>query len=210
MPLFRSKPEKVKFGKFSEGYFKTEVQKILWQEEMVLAEGFFAHAKDPYGAQPLPVLLPGTSPYTYLAVTQWRFIEGFLANGEFASYEFQHSNPEIFKQRALYYFTYSNPNLHDDDYSRSTYLTSKEIAEAILRNLRGIKPSIPEKTKIFLEKEFFGEGPLADLARVKLQSEYMWIEVCDTCGGKMLVPDDSENSSQKSNNECRTCLRARI
>lgn len=212
MAFFRLRSKNINFGKFSESHFKSEVLKILWRGETVLAEGFFAHAEDPYGVQDLPVFLPGTNPHTYLVITQWRFIESSLNNGEFVSHEFKYSKPEIFKQRSRFYLTYTHPAPEGSEYlnPRITYLVSKDIADAILQNLKGSQPYPPEVTKIFLAKEFFGEGPLADVGRITLGQDYMWIEVCETCGGSMLAAEDAETSLAISNNKCRVCLRVTL
>jgi hypothetical protein len=83
------------------------------------------------------------------------------------------------------------------------------VADAIEHNQTSVKPSPPEKTEINLAKKSWGEGPLAELAKQKSGRDYMFVEVCSTCLGTMLVSDEMEKAQEKKNLYCQTCLRIR-
>lgn len=209
MGLFGKGTSKPSFTSFSEQHFKVGVQRILWKGENLLADGFFEDGPDPMGEEDGLKGIFGGNSHTYVAATNWRIILGYLANGHFSSHEYFNTEPQIRKVGSKIYFTYSNPVLKASNSHtfRSTYSISKEVAEAIERNLHVTKPAQTEQTQIHLSRKSWGEGPLAELAKVKSGRDHMLIEVCTECTGTMLVPDDIETAPEKGNLQCRTCLR---
>ena len=186
--------------------------RILWHREELVADGFFEDGPDPMGEEdPLKGIFRGYS-HTYLAVTTWRVILGYLPNGEFSSHEFVNTEPKIQTSGGKFYFTHKNPILKTGSTPtrRSTYSISKEVARAIELNLTNKKPTQIEETKIHLSRKSWGEGPLADIARIKSGRDHMLIEVCATCTGTMLVPEAIDPVPDNGNLHCRTCLRVRL
>lgn len=211
MGLFNKGSNKPSFNRYSEQHFKDGVHRILWKGENLLADGFFEDGPDPMGEEDGLKGIFGGNPHTYLAVTNWRIILGYLANGNFSSHEFSNTAPKIRNSGSKIYFTYSDPNLKavGSPTIRSTYAISKEVASAIERSVHGVKPSKTEESQIHLTRKSWGEGPLAELAKVKSGRDYMLVEACTACSATMLVPDDIESSPEKGNLECATCLRVK-
>ena len=209
MGIFSKASSKPEFSRFSADHFKNGVRRILWQGEELLADGFFEDGPDPMGEEDGLKGIFGGNSHTYLAATSWRVILGYLANGNFSSHEFADTEPQIRKSGSKFYFTYTNPLLKKSGSPtfRSTYSVSKEVAEAIERNLSSAKSAQTEQTQIHLSKKSWGEGPLAELAKVKSGRDYMLVEICTQCMGTMLVPDDIESAPEKGNIKCLTCLR---
>jgi len=204
----KSKPT---FTKYSEKHFGEGAHRILWQDEKIIADGFFEDGPDPMGQDDVMKGMFGGNSHTYLAVTNWRLILGYLANGGFSSHEYADTEPMIRKTGGHFYFTYSNPVLkasHSPTF-RSTYNVSREVAEAIEQNLSSIKPTQQELTQITLSQKSWGDGPLAELAKMKSGRDFMLVEVCSACSSTMLVPDDIESAPEKGNRWCQTCLRIR-
>lgn len=211
MGLFKKNKTKPKFTIFSEDHFKSGVKPILWEGELIAAEGFFEDGPDPLGEEGFGGSLFGGNSHTYLAVTSWRIIGGYLANGQFSSHEYSKTKPHIRKSGPNFYFTYSDTILTVGGSStfRSTYSVSKEIADEIEKNINGARPNRPEETQIHLSRKSWGESPLAELAKATSGRDYMHIEICTACNAELLVPDDIEASPEKGNQECRTCLRVK-
>lgn len=211
MGIFSKRTSNPEFTRFSADHFKSGVRRILWQGEELLADGFFEDGPDPFGEEDALKGIFGGNSHTYLAVTNWRVILGYLANGDFSSHEYADTEPQIRKNGASFYFTYSNPILKagNSPTFRSTYSVSKEVAEAIERNSNNRKPFELEETKIHLSRKSWGEGPLAELAKIKSGRDYMLVEVCAECTGTMLAPDDIETSPEKGSLLCRSCLRVK-
>jgi hypothetical protein len=209
MGFFSKSASKPVFSRFSEQHFRTGVLRVLWEGEELIADGFFEDGPDPLGEEDGLKGIFGGNSHTYLAATNWRIILGYLANGDFVSFEYSNIEPQNRKAGSKIYFTYSNPVLKASNSPtfRSTYSISNEVAAAIERNLKNIKPVQSEQTQIHLSRKSWGEGPLADLAKLKSGRDYMFIEVCTKCTGTMLVPDDIESAPEKGNLQCRTCLR---
>ncbi|CAB4756165.1 unannotated protein [freshwater metagenome] len=212
MGLFSKSTSKPSFTSFSEQHFKIGVQRILWHGEQVFADGFFEDGPDPMGEEDELKGIFGGNSHTYLAATNWRIILGYLANGNFVSYEFKTTEPQVRRSGSKFYFTYSNPDLKTSGHStfRSTYSISKELTEAIELNIVGERPSKKEETKIHLSRKSWGEGPMAELAKTYSGREYMLVEVCTACTATSLAPDDIETSPEKGISECRTCLRVKV
>lgn len=211
MGIFRKRTSTPEFSKFSADHFKSGVRRILWHGEELLADGFFEDGPDPFGEEDALKGIFGGNSHTYLSVTTWRVILGYLANGDFSSYEYADTEPRIWKNGASFYFTYSNPILKagNSPTFRSTYTVSKEVAEAIERNSNNRKPFELEETKIHLSRKSWGEGPLAELAKIKSGRDFMLVEVCTACTGTMLAPEDIETSPDKGSLLCRSCLRVK-
>jgi hypothetical protein len=150
----KSKPT---FTKYPEKHFREGVHRVLWQDEKLMADGFFEDGPDPMGEEDVMKGMFGGNSYTYLAVTNWRVILGYLANGGFSSHEYADTEPMVRKSGAQFNFTYSNPVLKASNSPtfRSTYNVSKEVAEAIEQNLASVKPTRLEVTQINLSKELF-------------------------------------------------------
>ena len=211
MAFFRRESSRPHFVNYSADHFRVGVQRILWGTEKVLVDGFFEDGPDPLGEEDVLKGLLGGSSHTYLAVTSWRIILGYLANGQFSSHEYSNTNPTFRQVGSAFYFTYTNPVLKAAGSSncRSTYSVSKEVVSQIKQHLTGLMPALKEETKILLTRKSWGEGPLADLARAKSGREYMPIELCKACGSTNLVPDDVDDFPEKGNKQCRVCLRIR-
>jgi hypothetical protein len=211
MGFFGRAEKKPEFINFSADHFKTNVQRILWDSEILIADGFFEDGPDPLGEEdPMKGFFGGNS-HTYLAVTTWRIILGYLANGEFSSHEYSESEPQVRRNSSKFYFTYSNPMLKvsGSPTYRSTYSVSKEVSESIENNMGGVRPSIREATQIYLSRKSWGNGPIAELAKSLSGQDYMLIEICKSCNGNLIVPDDIESSPEKGNTGCYVCLRAK-
>jgi hypothetical protein len=211
MGIFSKSSSKPDFSRFSEQYFRTGVRRVLWDGEELLADGFFEDGPDPLGEEDGLKGIFGGNTHTYLAATSWRFILGHLANGDFVSYQYCDTEPQYRKVGAKIYFTYSNPVLKASKSPtfRSTYSVSNQVIEAIKQNINNLKPSPSELTQIHLSRKSWGEGPLADLAKLKSGRDYMLVEICTKCTGTMLVPDDIESAPEKGNLQCRFCLRVK-
>ncbi len=209
MGFFSKGPKKPIFGKFPERHFTEGVQRILWNGESLLADGFFEDGPDPLGQDDGFQGMFGANSHTYLAATNWRIVLGYLANGNFSSHEYVDTEPHISKNGKRFFFTYTNPLLRDSGSPsfRSTYNISQEVAEAIQINSGNRKPVQAENTQIQLSRKSWGEGPLAELAKVRSGRDYMLIELCTACDGTVLAPDDIETSPEKGVIECPTCLR---
>jgi len=209
MGIFGKSSSRPDFNRFSEQHFRTGVLRVLWESEELLADGFFEDGPDPLGEEDGLKGIFGGNSHTYLAATTWRIILGYLANGNFVSFEYFNTEPQNRKVGSKIYFTYSNPVLKASSSPtfRSTYSISKEVAEAIEKNMKNRKPALSEQTQIQLSRKSWGEGPLAELAKIKSGRDYMFIEVCSKCTGTMLVPDDIEIAPEKGNFECLICLR---
>lgn len=211
MGIFSRSKSKPTFTSYSEKHFREGVHRVLWQDEKLLADGFFEDGPDPIGVEDVMKGMFGGNSHTYLAVTNWRVILGYLANGGFSSHEYVDTEPMVRKSGAQFYFTYSNPVLKASNSPnfRSTYNVSKEVVEAIEQNLASVTPTRLEVTQINLSKKSWGEGPLAELAKKKSGRDYMLVEVCSACSGTMLVPDDIQSAPEKGNRQCQTCLRVK-
>ena len=209
MGIFSKRTSNPEFSRFSADHFKNGVRRVIWHGEELLADGFFEDGPDPLGEEDALKGIFGGHSHTYLAVTTWRVILGYLANGDFSSHEYADTEPQIRQHGGRFYFTYSNLILKagNSPTFRSTYSVSKEVADAIKRNSNNRKPFEIEETKIHLSRKSWGEGPLAELAKIKSGRDYMLIEVCTACTGTMLVPDDIETSPDKESLLCRSCLR---
>ena len=209
MGIFNKRTSKPEFSRFSADHFKNGVRRVLWEGEELFADGFFEDGPDPLGEEDGLKEVFGGNSHTYLAATNWRIILGYLANGDFASFEYFNTDPRIRKVGSRIYFTYSHRALKasNNPTFRSTYSVTKEIAEVIENNIMNIKPIPSETTQIHLSRKSWGEGPLAELAKLKSGRDYMFIEVCTKCMGTMLVPDDIEIVPKVGNLQCRTCLR---
>ncbi len=209
MGIFSKGPKKPTFSKFGEQHFREGVRRILWNGESLLADGFFEDGPDPMGHDEGLQGMFGANSHTYLAVTNWRIVLGYLANGNFSSHEYVDTEPQINKNGNRFFFTYTNPLLRDSGSPtfRSTYSVTQEVADAIQGNAVNKKPAQAEVTQIQLSKKSWGEGPLAELAKVKSGRNFMLIELCLACNGTMLAPDDIETSPEKGVVECGTCLR---
>jgi hypothetical protein len=209
MGIFSKRPKKPTFSKFGEQHFREGVRRILWNGESLLADGFFEDGPDPMGHDDGLQGMFGANAHTYLAVTNWRIVLGYLANGNFSSHEYVDTEPQINKSGNRFLFTYTNPLLRDSGSPtfRSTYSVTQEVADAIQGNAVNKKPAQAEVTQIQLSRKSWGEGPLAELAKVKSGRDYMLIELCTACSGTMLAPDDIETSPEKGVVECGTCLR---
>ncbi len=211
MGIFSRGSRKPTFTSYSEKYFKEGVLSVLWKDEELIADGFFEDGPDPLGEEDVMKGMFGGNSHTYLAVTNWRVILGYLANGGFSSHEYADTEPIVKRSGGRFYFTYSNPVLKASNSPtfRSTYSVSKEVAEAIEQNLVSVKPTRLEVTQIKLSQKSWGEGPLAELAKLKSGRDYMLVEVCLACSSTMLVPDDVESAPEKGNRQCQTCLRVK-
>lgn len=209
MGIFSKSSSKPDFSRFSEQHFRTGVRRVIWEGEELIADGFFEEGPDPLGEEDGLKGMFGGNSHTYLAATNWRIILGYLGNGDFASFEYFNTEPQNRKVSSKNYFTYSNPVLKASNSPtfRSTYSVSKEVAEAIEKNIKNMKPAQSEQTQIHLSRKSWGEGPLAELAKIKSGRDYMLIEICTKCMGTMLVPDDIEIAPEKGNLQCRICLR---
>ena len=220
MGLFNRHTNKLKFTNFSEQHFKSGVKRILWKQELLLADGFFEHGPDPSGLGGLPQGLFGANQHTYIACTDWRVIFGYLANGNFSSYEYKNINPQIQKKHNQYLFTYSDPEtiainvaLTAKNVSNlsplETYRVSKQVADAIVHNASGLKPSQSEITQITFANKEFGESFLGEYAKAKSGRDSIPMEKCSTCDGTMFPLKESEQTSQPGNPICTICLRVR-
>ena len=174
-----------------------------------MAEGFYLDGPNPSGDGNPFRGLHGSNPYTYVALTNWRAITGYLANGNFASYPYSTTDVEINRIGSKGYVTFFNETFKNigSPLSSSTY----EFPNPVLLLLHDVKgasmPSENESTKIRLTRIGWGEGPLADLARLKSGREFQLVEVCSRCNSQMIADADIEQNPEKRRSQCGSCLR---
>lgn len=213
MAIFNRGISKPRFKEFSEEHFISGAKRILWNNERLLADGFFEHGPDPLGEENPTLGLFGANSHTYIAATEWRIILGYLANGNFATYEYQDINPQIRKKRNQYLFTYSNPKLKESAVPnlspRITFVMSKVIAEIIEKNAGGRRPKQNETTQLHLFVYDYGEDTMGEMAKTATGKDNILMEKCITCHGLMYIPKQNESPSETGNQFCTICLRVR-
>jgi hypothetical protein len=107
MGLFRDKKPKISFGRFKEDYFHSNINRFLWKDENLLSSGFFTNVQDDSDRAMIAGL--GGNEYTYLALTEWRLIESFLANGDFVTVTYEKSKLKPGKSGGKYFLSYISP-----------------------------------------------------------------------------------------------------
>ena len=107
MGLFGRKSKKIQFSKFPESYFHNKIYNFLWNNEKIYETGFFHSIQDDFTSD--MTLLLGGNEHTYLALTDWRLIESYLANGNFVSFPYEDSKIKLGKNNSNYFISYINP-----------------------------------------------------------------------------------------------------
>jgi hypothetical protein len=212
MALFRKRLPKPLFGNFSESYFHDQSVKILWTNEKLLVSGFFVSGPDPFGEEDFFegfATFLGANPHTYVAITPWRLIEGYLSNGDFTSYKREDIGEQILEKGGKEYYSYTDPVLEQSGspVSRRTYLVSAEFSSEVRQRGHESAPASKELTVFEEYKKEWGQGPLAEMARNKSGQDYLLMARCRICGNKQMLETLSFEMAKSFPKACQSCLR---
>jgi hypothetical protein len=178
MGLFGNKKNKVSFTKYSEKYFHSRVNDFLWDNENVLASGFYTSVEDDFTNNTIGLL--GGNEYTYLALTDWRLFQAYLANGNFDSKPYEKFKIKLSKNSTSFFISYVNEinEIIMYEIDKNFYIFTDEVINNKI-------PSPIELTSFSYNEESF--PPMF---------------FCDKCQAKNLTEGEHQNPTN-----CRSCYR---
>ena len=220
MGIFGNKSKLPKNVKFDEAFFLQLVNKVMWDSEFIQVHDFFIDGNDPANlSDGFPAkaknehaqMLCGT-PYSFLCLTDWRILVGWIGTGIISSYPYDAGKFEILVDENGVNLRFTRSHAKPTSrYEVSTYQVSTGFADAIEKLKSNERPKKAELTQIEIIEEDWAKGAqhsgqelIAKLAQKAAGTEMTEVAVCAKCGDRTGSPRSFPRGSFDS---CRICLR---
>jgi ribosomal protein S14 len=223
MGIFGKKSKLPRNSKFDEAYLLQLVNKVVWDSEVVQVHDFFIDGNDPgdlkdgFPAKPKnehAQMLCGT-PYSFLCLTNWRILVGWIGTGIISSFPYDAGKFEILNDEnglnLRFTKSHSKPkNRHEV----STYQVSKDFANAVENLKLNKRPKKTEFTDIEVIEEDWAKGSqhaghelIAKMAQKAAGTAMAEVAVCSKCGNRTGSP---RSFPKGYFDMCRICLRENV
>lgn len=219
MTLFSRKSKLPRNAKFDEKYFLNQIDKITWGSESNLGWGFFTRGDDPeylknsFSAKQKNEwveMLSGT-PLTFVCITNWRIISGWVGTGAMSSFPFDLGLFETFDDKHGINLRFSDNPTPTEAHEVSTFVISEEFRNLFLAAKNNVRPGNADMTSIYLIEEDWNAGSenagqelIARMAMKQSGEPMLTLAVCESCGLRTGSPDKWPAGSFDF---CRLCLR---
>jgi hypothetical protein len=223
MGIFGKKSKLPKNIKFDEDYFLQLVNKVVWNNEVVQIHDFFLDGNDPSDlSDGFPAkaknehaqMLCGT-PFSFLCLTDWRILVGWIGTGVISSFPYDSGNFEIVNdENGLNLRFTTSQRRPTNRYEVNTYQVSRDFASTVEKFKSNRRPIKAEFTNIEFIREDWGKGAqhagqelLAKIAQEVAGTDMAEVAVCAKCTSRTGSPNIFPSGSFDS---CRVCLRENI